>query len=98
MTKLADRKRPTITFETSMEIRTPGSFRTVKNEDGSKTKVRIPSRAIVITASPYLVTVRLKQSKQHFQLDWESVWALAAKKEANRVRAEKLAARKSRSK
>lgn len=50
-------------------------------------------RAIIVECGEYTATIRLKGTRQRLEVDWEGVYVLAAKKEANRVRAEKLAAK-----
>lgn len=63
-------------------------------ETGETIRSRGKLREIVVGADTYGAYVRLKGTKQRLPISYGAIYVLAAKLEANRVRAEKLAAKK----
>lgn len=51
-------------------------------------------REVIVEAHPLHATVRLKGMRTAYTIDWASVWSMAVKAEAERVRREKKAGKK----
>lgn len=67
-------------------------------ETAATVRERGRSREVVIEAQPYLALVRLKGTRKTFPISYTTIYETAARIEAERVRAEKKAARKARAK
>jgi len=65
-------------------------------ETSSEVRSRGKYRQVIFAAEPYAAYVRLKGTKQRLPITYAQIYDLAAKLEANRVRAEKKAARDAR--
>jgi len=51
-------------------------------------------REVIVEAHPLHATVRLKGMRTAYTIDWASVWSMADRAEAERVRREKKAGKK----
>lgn len=63
-------------------------------ETASEVRYRRQDRALIIEAEPTHVVIRLKGTRQRLSLSWDGIYAYAALKAADKVRAEKKAAKK----
>ena len=55
-----------------------------------ETEVRVQHRSLIVEVRPYTVFVRQKGRRIGYEVDWESIFCLAVKKFAAKVRADKL--------
>ena len=55
-----------------------------------ETETRVQHRSLIVEVRPYTVFVRQKGRRIGYEVDWESIFCLAVKKFAAKVRADKL--------
>lgn len=60
----------------------------------AETATIVRGRALMIELRPYSVVIRQKGRRVGYEVDWESVYSMAAKKAAEKLQEERKAARK----
>jgi hypothetical protein len=51
-------------------------------------------RSIVVEPGPWVCTLRLKGTRQHYEIDWGSIFSMAARIAADKLREERKSRRK----
>jgi len=70
------------------------ALRNRKSKLSFATDREIRGRAIVVEPSPWVCAVRLKGTRQRYEISWDTIFVHAAQLAANKLRAERLEARK----